>query len=122
MPGGTGFDDSRAIVEPGLARKIAPAGSSEPGQTIARSSSRNEVSTEPADSHPMCMRVVAEGRAAFSSGVPRTKVPRTYLDHRQPVYRRYATSPQRYQTGETTSAPAGRVPKLIGPIGYDVPE
>ena len=122
VPGGTGFDDSRAIVEPDPARKIAPARSSKPGQTIARSSGRNGVSTEPADSHPMRMRVVAEVRAAFSSGVPRTKVPRTYRDHRQPVYRRYATSPQRYQTDETTSAPARRVPKLIGPIGYDVRE
>ena len=122
VPGGTGFDDSRAIVEPDPARKIAPARSSKPGQTISRSSARNGVSTGPTDSHPMRIRVAAEVRAAFPSGVPRTTAPRTYRDHRQPVYRRYATSPQRYQTHETTSAPPGRVPKLIGPIGYDVPE
>ena len=122
LPGGTGFDDSRVIVEPDLARIIAPTGSSKPGQTIAGSSSRNEVSTEPTDSRPMRTRIVAEVRAGFPSAVPRTTAPRTYSSHRQPVYRRYATSPQRYQTGETASAPAGRVPKLIGPIGYDVPE
>jgi hypothetical protein len=93
LPGGTGFDDSREMVEPDPAQIIAPTGSSKPGRKSARSSSWNEVSSMPTDGlHP------------------------------QPVYQRQAASRSSHQTEETVWAPAGRIPELIGPIGYDVSE
>jgi len=122
LPGETGFNDSREMIEPDPAQVIVPTGSPEPGRKSARSSSWKEDFSRSTGGRPATAEMVTEGRSRFFAEAPQTTELRSYSPHAQPVYQREAASPPSYQTEETVWAPAGPIPELIGPIGYDVSE
>ena len=122
LPGETGFNDSREMIEPDPAQVIVPTGSPRPGRKSARSPSWNEDFSMSADGRSATTEMVTGGRSRFFAEAPQTTELRSYSPHSQPVYQREAASRPSYQTEETVWAPAGPVPELIGPIGYDVSE
>ena len=118
MPGGSGYDDgsysSGPTIEPLPAYEGAQHGE------LALPPVQQTVDPLGGSTTGVAPTVGPQFSTAQSPATRQATLPRSYSPQRQPVYLRQATNPNSPNNASPRNRPAGQVPALIGPVGYDV--